>query len=147
MAWSFSSTVARISSSLVALSSLSVFEAGFDGGAELILMGGVAAHELDELGVEGFAVVRVLLAGFVLEVGEALRDGVDLMLDVVAEGGGGGCVVVAEALEIVLEGMAEGGDVADDFGAEVAAECGAVLAGAAGLVGDGCDCSFIGELV
>ena len=29
-------------------------EALFDGGAELVLMGGVAAHELDELGVEGF---------------------------------------------------------------------------------------------
>ena len=32
---------------------LSLVEALFDGGAELVLMGGVAAHEFDEFGVEG----------------------------------------------------------------------------------------------
>ena len=64
----------------------------------------------------------MLLDGFAFEVGEALRDGAHLLLDFGAERGGGGGVVVAEVLEIVLEGLAEGCDVADDFVAQVVAE-------------------------
>ncbi len=98
-------------------------------------MGGVAAHEFDELGVEGFLQCGVLLAGLVLEVGEALRDGVHLLLDFGAERRGGGGVVVAEALEILLEGLAEGGDVADDLVAQGGSGGGTVLAGAVGFGG------------
>ncbi len=56
-------------------------EAVFHAGAELVLMGGVAAHELDELGVEGFLQRGVFLAGLVFEFGEALRDGAHLLID------------------------------------------------------------------
>ena len=56
-------------------------EAVFDAGAELVLMGGVAAHEFDEFAVQGFLQGGVLLAGFVFEVGEALRDGAHLLID------------------------------------------------------------------
>ncbi len=45
----------------------------------------------------------------------------------------------------MLEGLAEGGDVGDDFFAQVCGGAGAVLAGAAGLFGDEA-VEFIGEL-
>lgn len=87
----------------------------------------------------------MFLDGLAFEVGEALRDGVHLLLYFGAKRGGGGCVVVAEALEIVLEGIAEGGYVADDLVAEDGCGGSAVLAGAAGFVGGEVG-EFFGEL-
>ena len=111
-------------------------EAFFDGVAEALLQGGVAGHQLVELGVERLAEAGVALVGFAGEGGDALGDGVHLMLDGVAEEVVGGLVVGAEAVEAGLEYLAEVCDVAGDLGAkggEVGCACGA---GALGLGGD-----------
>ncbi len=74
VAWSFSSTVTRICSSLAALSSLSLVEAVFDGEAEFFLLGVGFAGELVEAAVEGFAGLQLIAVGFGDEVGETLFD-------------------------------------------------------------------------
>ena len=62
-----------------------LFEAVFDGGAELVLVRGVGAHEVDELGVEGLAEGGVLLCGLGGKGCEALGEGVHLVEDCRAE--------------------------------------------------------------
>ena len=66
-------------------------------------------------GLASFELVAVHLRN---EVGEALRDGVEVLLDGGAEGLVGGFVVGAKAIEAGLKELAELSDVADDLGAK-----------------------------
>ena len=120
-------------------------EAVFDGGAELVLMIGIAGHQVVEFRVEGLAEGRVLLGGFGGEGGEAVGEHVEALLDRDAKLGGGGFVVFAEAAERGVEGLAEGGDGLGDLGAE---GCGGGVVDLAGAVGFGGDvCAELGDFV
>jgi hypothetical protein len=83
--------------------------------------------------VEGFAGLELVAVDLGDEIGEALRDGVEVLLDSVAKNLVGGLVVGAEAVEAGVEEVAELGDVVGDLAAEVGEVGGRGLAGAAGL--------------
>ena len=93
-------------------------EAVFDGEAEFLLLGVRFAGEFIEAAVQslaGFELVAVYLGD---EIGEALRDGVEVLLDGEAEGLVGGFVVRAKSIEAGLDELAELSDVADDLGSK-----------------------------
>lgn len=93
-------------------------------------MGGLGGAELAEAGVEGLAGVVLIAAGVGDEVREAMGDGVEILLDGVAEsfGGGGGvgtvgaegfCGMSVEVCEMAGDGAAEVREDAGDFVAEM----------------------------
>ncbi len=116
-----------------------VVEALLDGRAELLLVGGVGVAKAVEAGMEGFAGLGVGAVGFGDEAGEAVLDGVEILLEGEAEllGGGGGVEAVGaegfggvgtEVGEVLGEGLAEVGEVAGDLVAEAGGGTGAGVA-------------------
>ncbi len=135
VAWSFSSTVTRISSSLAALVVLSFFQALFDGEAELLLLVVGFAGELGEAVMQGFASLDLIAVNLADEVREALSDRVEILLDGSTEGLVGGLVIASKRVESVLEEAAELGDGGGDLFAESDEIGGACLAGSLCFVG------------
>ena len=135
VACSFSSTVTRICSSLAALSSLSLVRRSSTAKRSFSCWVVRFTGELVEAAVEGFAGFELVAVDLGDEVGEALRDGVEVLLDGGAEDLVGGLVVGAEAVEAGVEEVAELGDVVGDLAAEVGEGGGCGLPGAAGLGG------------
>ena len=93
-------------------------------------MGGLRGAELGEAGVQGLAGVGLVTAADVDELGQTMGDGVEILLDSVAEGfgggggvgavrpeGGGGLVAVVD--EVIGEGAAEVREDAGDLVSEV----------------------------
>jgi hypothetical protein len=108
-------------------------EAVFDREAQLFLLAVRFAGKLVEATVEGFAGFELVAVDLGDEIGEALRDGVEVLLDGGAEDLVGGLVVGAEAVETGVEEVAKLGDVVGDLAAEVGEGGGCGFAGAAGL--------------
>jgi hypothetical protein len=110
-------------------------EAIFDCEAEFFLLAVCFTGELIEPTVEGFAGFELVAVDLGDEIGEALRDGVEVLLDSVAENLVRRLVVGAKAVETAVEEVTELRDVVGDLAAEVGEVGGCGLAGAAGLGG------------
>ena len=108
-------------------------EAVFDGEAQLFLLAVRFAGKLVKATVEGFAGFELVAVDLGDEIGETLRDGVEVLLDGGAEDLVGSFVIGAEAVEAGVEEVAELGDVVGDLAAEVGEGGGCGFAGAAGL--------------
>ncbi len=112
-----------------------LFQSLFDGEAELVLLVVGFAGEFSEAVVQSLASLDLIAVDLADEVREALRDGVEVLLDGSAEGLVGGLVIAAKGVETVLQKTAEFGDGGGDLGAESGEVVCACLAGAPGFVG------------